>query len=124
VSFNYSGSASSALRMLTSFGQTVTRRTVTVGNYNTATGTAAVTTADTSRKGVLLEYEASSRYGQNYAGESLILTGDKRLLLDATGPVLMSDRFVVQSIEYAVVSIYETNPAGTVVLYDIQLRRA
>jgi hypothetical protein len=124
VSFDYTRSAATSLRMLAKFGQSVTRRAVTVGGYNTATGAATVTTADTTRTGVILDYNQQSRQSQSYAGESLVLAGDRRLLLDAEGPVLMSDRFVVQSVEYSVVSIGETNPAGTPVLYDIQIRRS
>jgi hypothetical protein len=118
VSFNYIRTAATSLRLLTKFGQEVTRRAVTVGAYNPATGAAAVTTADTTRKGVILTFGAGAT---EIRGE-LVQTNDRQLMLDAEGPALVTDRFVVGSVEYSVVSVGEIAPSGVAVLYDIHLR--
>ncbi|MDD5385351.1 MAG: hypothetical protein PHG89_10790 [Gallionella sp.] len=96
----------------------VTQRAYTVGAYDPATGEATTSTADSTRRGVVLDFGA----GQTLCRGTLIQQGDKRLLLDAVAPVNMQDHFIVNSVEYVVVSIGEINPAGTCVLYDIHLK--
>lgn len=124
MTFNYTRANATALRLLTNFGQTVTRRTVTTGAYNPATGEAAVTTADTSRIGVLLDYGDQGRQGERYVRGNLVQVEDRQLLLDGTGAAELTDRYVAGGAEYSVVSVSEVNPAGTVVMYDLHVRRA
>ena len=115
---DYTKSAASALKMLTKFGQSVTRRSYTAGTYDPATGLVTPTTADTTRKGALFDFGE----GQTLERGTLIQSGDKRLLLDATATVLPQDHFIIGGTENVIVSIGEINPAGTVVLYDLHLR--
>jgi hypothetical protein len=115
---DYAQSATKATAMLTKFGQSVTRRSYTAGTYNPATGTVTPTTADTTRKGVKLDYAS----GQTTERGNLIQVSDKRLYLDAAGPVSLQDHFIVGGVEYVVISLGEINPAGTPVLYDIHVR--
>lgn len=96
----------------------VTQRAYTVGAYDPSTGEATTTTADSTRRGVVLDFGA----GQTLCRGTLIQQGDKRLLLDATSAVAMQDHFIVSGVEYAVVSIGETNPAGTPLLYDLHVK--
>jgi hypothetical protein len=103
--------------LISGFGL-VTHRIFTVGTYDPATGTASTTTADSARRGAVLDFGA----GQTLCRGTLIQQGDKRLLLDAVIPVAMQDHFVVDGAEYVVVSIGETKPAGTPVLYDLHVR--
>lgn len=98
--------------------QDVTRRSHTIGSYDPATGTNTDTTADTTRKGALLDFGA----GQTLVRGTLIQSGDKRLLLDSTATIAPQDHFIVGGTEYVIVSIGEVNPAGTRVLYDLHLR--
>jgi hypothetical protein len=123
VSFDYTKSAASSLRMLTRFGQDITRTSYTAGTYDPATGSATPTTATTTRKGVLLPL-SDNRAGQQYIRGTLIATGDKQLLLDASGPVAITDHYTVNGAEYTVVSIDDLNPAGTAVLNDLHVRLA
>lgn len=118
MTFDYAHTAATSLKLLTRFGQNVTRRSYTVGTYDPATGAATTSTADTTRKGVLLDFGA----GQTLERGTLIQGGDKRLLLDADAAPDPQDHFIVGGIEYVIVSIGEVNPAGTPVLYDIHLR--
>jgi hypothetical protein len=72
---------------------------------------------------VVLDFDDKARKGdQNMQG--LVQVGDKRLLLDPNGAALVTDRYLIQSVEYATIAVSELNPAGTVVLYDLHLRRA
>lgn len=119
MTFNYSEVAANALETLTEFGCDVTRRSFTSGTYDPATGLVTPTTADTTRKGALFDFGA----GQTLERGSLIQGGDKRLLLDATAIVSPQDHFIVGGVEYLVITVGEINPAGTVVLYDLHLRK-
>lgn len=115
---NYTKTAATTLRLLTKHGQTVTRRALTQGTYDPATGGMTNTTADTTRKGALLSIAS----GETTIRGTLVQGADKRLLLDASGSVALSDNFVIGGVVYSVVSIGETNPAGTPVLYDLHIR--
>ena len=119
MSIDYAAIAESSLAALTDAGQNVTRRTYTTGAYDPATGMASSTTADTTRKGVILDFGS----GKTLERGTLIQIGDKRLLLDAEGVVLPDDHFIIGGVEYAIVSIGEVNPAGICVLYDLHLRK-
>jgi hypothetical protein len=118
MSFDYASVAATSLELLSEFGQNVTLRATTVGAYDPTTGATTNTTADTPRKGVLLDFGA----GQTLERGTLIQGGDKRLLVDATGAVSPQDHFVVGGVEYVVISVGEVNPAGTRVLWDLHLR--
>jgi len=115
---DYAKTAASALKSLTKYGQSVTRRSYTAGTYDPAAGLVTPTTTDTTRKGALFDFGA----GQTLERGTLIQGGDKRLLLDATATVSPQDHFIMGALEYVIVSIGEINPAGTVVLYDLHLR--
>lgn len=119
MSIDYAAIAASSLAALTDAGQDVTRRSYTAGTYDPATGTTTPTTADTTRKGVILDFGS----GKTLERGTLIQIGDKRLLLDAEATVSQQDHFIIGGVEYAIVSIGEVNPAGTPVLYDIHLRK-
>ena len=118
MTFDYAPLADTSLELLTEFGQDVTRRSYTAGTYDPATGTTTPTTADTTRKGVLLDFGA----GQTLERGGLIQGGDKRLLVDATAAVSPQDHFVAGGVEYIIVSVGEVNPAGTRVLFDLHVR--
>ena len=119
MTFNYSEIAANAIETLTEFGRDVTRRSYTAGTYDYTTGSMPNTTADTTRKGVMFSFGA----GKTVERGTLIQAGDQRLLLDATAVVNLQDHFIVGGVEYVVMSIDEVSPAGTVVLYDIHLRK-
>lgn len=119
MAFDYAEIAANALETLTEFGRDVTRRSYTAGTYDPATGLVTPTTADTTRKGVMFDFGA----GQTLERGTLVQSGDKRLLLDATAAVAPQDHFIIGGVEYVVVSVGEINPAGTRILYDLHLRR-
>lgn len=118
MTFNYTKSQSSALTLLTKFGETITRRTYTADSYNPATGASDQTTADTSRAGVLL----NMGNGEQFFNGNLIIAGDKKLLLDGSAASELTDRYIVDGVEYSVISINELKPAGVIVMYTLHLR--
>lgn len=114
----YTDLAKTALGLLSQFGQTVTRRECVTAAYDPVTGTAVQTFVDTNRKGAIFDFGP----GVTSVRGQLIQVTDKQLLLDASGPVTANDRFVVGNTEYTVVTLGETNPAGTPVIYELHLR--
>jgi secreted protein with Ig-like and vWFA domain len=118
MTFDYADTAALATEALTEFGAPITRRANTVGAYSPSTGAATSTTADTTRVGALFDYGS----GQTLVRGQLVQVSDKRLLVDPTAEVAMTDVFVVNGMTYTVVSIGEINPAGTRVLYDLHVR--
>jgi hypothetical protein len=65
-----------ASKVITKFGGEVTIRRITVGAYNTSTGTAAETTSDTVLRGVVEDVNVREV-------NDLIQSGDKRLTVAA-----------------------------------------
>jgi hypothetical protein len=114
-----------ANRLLKGKGQSITLTKITAGTYNPATGgfTGAGTSTQTA-------YGAIFDYGNKNIDGTLIKQGDKQLLLSAfktdgtalTAPVL-GDTVSIGGVTYTLVEpLKEVNPAGTVVLFDVNLR--
>ena len=116
----YTEMQQTATDMLTEFGQAVTLSRQTVGAYDTATGTSAVTVTTQTGKGVLLDYGTKDIDG------TLILATDKQLLLSVTGITvpIVGDTATVNGIIYAIMRIKDLSPAGTSVMLDCNLRVA
>lgn len=116
--FDYADTAALAVEALTEFGAPIVRRVTTAPVYSPATGAASAVQSDLARVGAIFDYGA----GQTQVRGQLVQVSDKRLLVDPTAEVLMTDVFVVNGTTYTVVSIGEINPAGTRVLYDLHVR--
>lgn len=114
----YDRAAVTATRLLARFGGPVTWRQSTTGAYDPTTSSAAVAYVDTTVTAAALDFGA----GQTYQRGFLIQGGDKRLLLNSAQVPNLHDHFVVNGVEYTIVSIGEVNPAGTSVLFDLHLR--
>lgn len=118
----YDRTAATALRLITQFGQPVTIRAITVGEYDPETGTAPPDTiTEQTAQGILLDFT-----GQEFQNNSLIKQGDKKLKIAAQGlawvPELLN-KVVVQGRTWSIVPpLKEINPAGTPILYELQVR--
>ncbi|MDI2590026.1 hypothetical protein POF45_01085 [Pseudomonas sp. 681] len=117
----YDEMAVMALEMITEFGQPVTIRAVTVGEYDPDTGTAPETIAEQTAQGILLDFT-----GQDFQNNSLIKVGDKKLKIAAQGlewvPNLLN-KVIVQGRTWSIVPpLKEINPSGTPILYELQVR--
>ena len=108
-----------ASKLMARFGGDVTIRRVTVGTYNTTTGTAAETTSDTAIKGVLEDVRLREV-------NELIQAGDKRLIvaaLDLNGAVpTTADRVVVGSRSLQVIEVRTIEQNNEPITYELILR--
>jgi hypothetical protein len=122
VSFDYAKSAATALSLLTKFGVTVTVKRRTAGVYNPATGEAMASGVAEQAKGALLPY---APYIINNSNGS-IRQEDARLLLSPNGLGAApepQDQVAIGNATFTIVNVQKLAPAGTVVLYDAQVRR-
>ncbi|RMV03403.1 hypothetical protein [Pseudomonas syringae group genomosp. 3] len=118
----YDEMAVMALDLITEYGQAVTIRDAIKGGYNPATGTTSPdTVTERTAQGILLDFT-----GQEFQTNTLIKVGDKKLKIAAKGleqpPTLLS-KVVVQGRTWSIIPpLKEINPAGTPLLYELQVR--
>lgn len=115
--------------LLTRYGQsmTLTKRTATTA-YDPDTGEVTPGTTEYTGKGVMLNYTDSYLHYGGRKGESLVQMGDRRVLFTPDDsamptPVAAVDVIVVGMVEWLVAGVSPVSPSGTVVLYDLQVRR-
>jgi hypothetical protein len=118
----YDEMAMMALEMITEFGQPVTIRATTVGEYDPEAGSAPPdSTKEQTAQGILLDFT-----GQEFQNNSLIKQGDKKLKIAAQGLEWMPDllnKVIIQGRTWSIVPpLKEVNPAGTPILYELQVR--
>lgn len=118
----YDEMAVMALDLITEFGQQVTIRDTVKGAYDPSTGKAGPDTfTDRLAQGILLDFT-----GQEFQTNTLIKVGDKKLKIAAKGltapPTLLS-KVLVQGRSWSIIPpMKEINPAGTPLLYELQVR--
>lgn len=118
----YNEMAMMALEMITEFSQPVTIRATTVGEYDPETGSAPPdSTKEQTAQGILLDFT-----GQEFQNNSLIKQGDKKLKIAAQGLEWVPDllnKVIIQGRTWSIVPpLKEVNPAGTPILYELQVR--
>ena len=118
----YDEMAVMALEMITEFGQPVTISKMQPGEYDPDIGGEAPgVTVEQVAQGILLDFT-----GQEFQNNSLIKQGDKKLKIAAQGlawvPGLL-DKVIAQGRIWSIVPpLKEVNPAGTPILYELQVR--
>jgi len=118
----YDEMAVMALEMITEFGQPVTISKTEPGEYDPELGGEMPgATVEQIAQGILLDFT-----GQEFQNNSLIKQGDKKLKIAAQGlawvPGLL-DKVVAQGRTWSIVpQLKEVNPAGTPILYELQVR--
>ncbi|UNM22129.1 hypothetical protein K0P33_12005 [Pseudomonas sp. ArH3a] len=118
----YDEMAVMALEMITEFGQPVTISKTEPGEYDPDIGGEAPSaTVEQIAQGILLDFT-----GQEFQNNSLIRQGDKKLKIAAQAlawvPGLL-DKVVAQGRTWSIVPpLKEVNPAGTPILYELQVR--
>ena len=124
----YTRMQSTADRLLKGKGQSVTLTKQTAGSYDPSTGAATVTTTTQTGTGAVFEYDTKQAGIYNAPG-SLVKVGDKQLLLSAfnsSGAVLtapqVNDTVTIGGIVYTITQVRSLAPAGTVVLFDCNIR--
>lgn len=114
--------------MIESKGQTVTLTRNAAGAYNTATGTATITTSTQTGKGVFLPFAQ----GVRKRGDSNVTAADRKCILSAlnsagaalTAPVVDDKLTDAAGNTYVVTEVSQIAPAGLDILYDLTVRRA
>ena len=118
----YDEMAMMALEMITEFGQSILVRNVLPGEYDPETGTSGPDIiTEQNAQGILLDFT-----GLEFQNNSLIKQGDKKLKIAAQGlewvPDLLS-KVSIQGRTWSIVPpLKEINPAGTPILYELQVR--
>jgi hypothetical protein len=118
----YDEMAVMARELITEFGQPVNLRDTVKGVYDPSSGkTGPDTVTERTAQGILLDFT-----GQEFQTNSLIKVGDKKLKIAASGlsapPTLLS-KAVIQGKTWSIVPpLKEINPAGTPLLYELQVR--
>jgi hypothetical protein len=118
----YDEMAVMALEMITEFGQPVTISKTEQGEYDPETGgDSPGATIEQTGQGILLDFS-----GQEFQNNSLIKQDDKKLKIAAQGLAWMPgllDKVVAQGRTWSIVPpLKEINPAGTPILYELQVR--
>ncbi|WP_180698968.1 hypothetical protein [Pseudomonas crudilactis] len=118
----YDEMAVMALEMITEFGQPVTISKAEPGEYDPDIGGAAPDTPiEQTALGILLDFT-----GIEFQNNSLIKQGDKKLKIAAQGLEWVPDllnKVIIQGRTWSIVPpLKEVNPAGTAILYELQVR--
>jgi len=122
MSFDYAELAATAQELLAEFGRAVTlsRPSTSAPTYNTSTGVSTpVSPATYAGTGATFDYAARDIDG------TLIQAGDQRLLLSPASPMVepkTSDLIVIGSTTYTVQRAGKVSPAGTSIVFELQLR--
>ena len=123
MAFAYDKTASTALKLLTKFGQDVTLVVTSSGAYDPNTASVVVTETNETRKAVLLDFDRIN-FGVTLQDGTRIMANDRRCLMDANGtPPSIHDFVVVNGERFPIADIKIVNPAGTDVLYDMLIRK-
>lgn len=119
---------STADRMIAAKGQTVTLTRQASGAYDPATGTAAVTTATQTGKGVILPFGPGLR-----KQDGTTITGDDRLCYlsaltlaggSLTVPEVNDTLADANSVDWTITEVSEIAPAGLPIVYELTIRGA
>ena len=114
----YSETAEVALEVLTEFGQAITVNRETSSSFDPVLG------EDTTAASSFTGYGAAFEYKGREIDGTVVQAGDIKLYLNATATVpLIDDRITIDSVAYEVMDVEQINPAGTAVLYILQLRQ-
>lgn len=123
MAFDYAALRDGAVkRLLDNFGQNVTVSVWSEGTYNASTGTATPSYADKAVRGVVLDFKRQEIDGTE------IQVGDKKLIAhtkDTSGVAYTPDahaKVTIGGAVHEVVQVMPLTPAGTDVLYTLQLR--
>jgi len=130
----YDRMASTALRLIERFGQTITLRDTVPGEYDPVTGSQTPDVeVDQPAQAILQDY-ALQQSGMTYAEGTVIKQGDKKILVaamtkDANGqpvqltPPTLTTTVIADGATWTIVNVKEINPAGTPLVYELQGRR-
>ena len=113
--------AETSKRLLEKFGKKrpITIRKTVVGAYNPSTGSASSTVTDTIKHGVVLDFGKGATLERGNA----ILANDQRLLLEPSVDISVTDKVIIDGVQWGVISVNDCNPAGVPLIYDLHIRK-
>ncbi len=117
---DYTAFARVANQLITKFGTTGSLSSKPAGTYTPATATASVTPTVQSVMAVAFPYPAKLIDG------TMVQVGDFQVFVSPEGvspDPQAGDKFTYLGVAYTVVKVMVYNPAGTVVLYELQVRK-
>lgn len=109
-----------ALDLIAEFGQPVTLRDTQPAEYDPDNPGGGDVVIEQAAQGIMLDYT-----GQEFQNNTLIQRGDKKLKVAALGlewkpkPLVQAE---VQGKAWTVINFNEINPAGTPLVYELQVR--
>lgn len=124
----YSKLATTALNLLTKYGQTVTLRRYQAGGgtYDPSTGVTTTGTLNESRKAVVNDPPGNRigpSYGRQLQNGTLVQDDDKWMYMDASGPAPRpQDHVIVQGFEFTIIDVQMIGPGGVPVVYLLAVR--
>lgn len=121
----YDRMASTALRLIEQFGQTIILRDTVPGEYDPVSGAQTPDVeVDQPAQAILQDY-ALQQAGMSYAEGTVIKQGDKKILVAAQGltPPTLTTTVLADGATWTIVNVKEINPAGTPLVYELQGRR-
>lgn len=114
----YPGLKTVAANLLTTKGQQVAFSRVTESAYDPGTGARQTNTSTFTGYGVALNYKKSEIDGQ------VVQMSDIKFIMEATTTApIIGDTTTIDGSVYRIMSVKPTSPAGTVVIYQVQLRK-
>lgn len=115
----YDGLKATASALLKDKGQLLTFTRKVTASFDPATG---IETPDTSI--TFTGYGAAFDYNSSQIDGTLVKNGDIRLMFEATDTAPEEeDTTVIEGITYTVKDVNKSSPAGTVLKYELQLRK-
>ncbi len=119
MSFNYSGLSKTAVKNIAKFGRSVTFRSVTVGTFDTSTGTkTGAKDVDKIIKAVITDYKDRQIDGE------IIRRGDKQVMIAGSSVISpKTNDIIVDGSDYKIVNIETVQPGDTVLIYKLQVRK-
>ena len=130
----YDRIASTALRLIERFGQTIILRDTVPGEYDPVTGGQTPDVEVNQPAQAILQDYALQQSGMTYAEGTVIKQGDKKILVaamttDDNGqqvqitPPQLTTKVLADGETLTIVNVKEINPAGTPLVYELQGRR-
>tara|TARA_Y100000361_G_C11154300_1_gene343133 strand:+ start:764 stop:1117 length:354 start_codon:yes stop_codon:yes gene_type:complete len=116
MTVNYSSLSSTAERLLTNFGQTVTFTRFTRGTYVAASGMNSASSSTYTAKVALFEQEKKEE------GDNQLQIADFPASMHSSTPPLIGDTATINGKSYRINEVEPVQPGSTVIYYEITLR--
>ena len=113
----YDTMAATASRLIGKYGQAISIKRTTGGTIDPVTGIATAGTSSTLATNGILQ-----RYPDSLIDGTRILTSDRLAILAPEVEPILTDKLTFGGKDWAIISIQTANPAGTPLVYFVQVR--